>query len=762
MKNFNFKQEPGLYKSRTYIPNNPPLISIITPYYFAGKYIRQTAYSIFNQTFPFFEWIIINDGTTDADELDFLNKLSQEDPRVRLYDVENGGPSKARNYGIKLSTTEIIVPLDADDLIEPTYLECVYWSLYCNPEASWTYTDSIGFQNQEYLWKKSFDSKRMCSENLLTVTAGIRKKDLLEVGGYSEIERHQYEDWSLWLKLLSAGKFPVHMSWYGFWYRRTDEGVLFRTRTDKKFHKLAKKSIKKITDGLKGNIPAVEFPRFKNVNFKKTCTWEWDREIGFSDSRTKILMLLPHMVMGGADLFNLDMTARINKEKYDVSIITTNPGDSSWRQRFESHVVNVFDLTTFLDVEHWGAFIHYFIKSRKVEILFVSNSYYGYYIIPWLRREFPNLVIIDYIHMEEAGWRAGGYARTSTVTSDIIEKTYVCNEYLRQLLITKYNRKPDSVKTIYIGVDSNEFDPEIIEAGKVREQFSLGDRPIILFPCRVAEQKRPFLMLQIAKETKKIIPDICFLVVGDGPQLSELKEEINKAKLNKTICLAGRQLDMRNFYKDSNITLICSIREGLALTAYESLAMGVPVISSDVGGQKELIDRSVGRLLPILQEQTEHIDIDINKKYNTSEVKQYVDAIVGILKDNNEYQNLKQNCRKKIINGFEIDQMIKKFESEFEEYKEGKGSAEREELSRILKCIPKIIDDYLVMYNEYEIQTIKYNRLTKVILYLKDIIKFKRSPFLIIRDFNQLRKNYLVRNFLRKHLSKVLFFRGRM
>lgn len=755
MTNFNFKQQPGLYKRHKYAPSSiSPLISIITPYYFAKKYIRQTAYSVFNQTFPFFEWIIINDGTYEADELEILNILSQEDPRVRLYHIENGGPSKARNYGIQMSTTEIIVPLDADDLIEPTYLECVYWSLYCNPEASWTYTDSVGFQNQEYLWKKNFDSKRMCTENILTVTAGIRKKDLLEVGGYPEIYKHQYEDWSLWLNLLSANKYPVHMNWYGFWYRRTDEGNLSKTSRDVKQHKLANKAIKNIANRIKGSISAIEYPRYKNPNFKVPSSWDWNWEIDFSEGKTKILMLIPHMVMGGADLFNLDLVARINKEKFDISIITTNPGDSSWRQRFENYITNVFDLTTFLDVEHWCSFIHYFIKSRKIDVLFVSNSYFGYYIIPWLRREFPDLAIVDYIHMEEAGWRAGGYARTSTITSDIIERTYVCNEHLRQLLIKKYGRKPENIQTIYIGVDSEQFNPEITEGGIMREQFNLGDRPIILFPCRIAEQKRPFLMLEIAKETKKIIPDICFMVVGDGPQFLELKEEINKSKLNNTVYLAGRQLDLKNFYKDSNITLICSIREGLALTAYESLAMGVPVISSDVGGQKELIDRSVGRLLPILQETTEYIDIEINKEYNTSEVKQYVDAIVEILNDSNEYRIMKENCRSKIKHGFDIGHMICKFEGEFEALKAGKGAEDRRAVSQSLKNLPRLVDDYLVLYNEYEVQAIKFNRVIKIIIYLKEIIKFNKSPISIIKDLKRLQNNQVVRRVLNKYRYK--------
>lgn len=64
-KYFDYNNEPGLnLKKKLSINDKEPLISIITPYYNSKEYIKQTAYSILNQTFPYWEWIIINDGST--------------------------------------------------------------------------------------------------------------------------------------------------------------------------------------------------------------------------------------------------------------------------------------------------------------------------------------------------------------------------------------------------------------------------------------------------------------------------------------------------------------------------------------------------------------------------------------------------------------------------------------------------------------------------------------------------------------------------
>lgn len=702
---FDFKQEPGKVRSSSKRrPFGEPLVSIITPYYLASTYINQTALSIFNQTFPYWEWIIIDDGNPEA-ELAVLNELAAQDGRIRLLSQNNQGPSIARNLGIRTASSDIIIPLDSDDLIEPTYIECLYWTLQCNPDAAWAYTDSVGFQKHEYLWKKSFSAEAMKKENLLTCTAAIRKKDLLEAGLYGSDEKHYYEDWALWLKLLANNKFPVHVDYYGFWYRKTESGGLHSTQQNKDRHKRAMEIVSDLSSRIDtSDIQPIEYPRYKGINFAPPRKWEWNRPlISDKEGKHRLLLLLPHMVMGGADLFNLDLTARLDREQFEVSVITTSSSDSGWRQRFEKQTDEVFDLTTFLDVKEWSSFIHYFIHTRGIDTLMVSNSYYGYYLLPWLRKEFPGLAIVDYVHAEEMGWRAGGFARTSAAASDILEKTYVCNEHLRQLMIHTFGRRPDDVETIYIGVDTEEYDPVGTPAGAIKSTAGLSSgQPVVLFPCRITEQKRPFLMLEIAKKAKVRLPGIIFAVVGDGPQLDSLRDCVYKERLEDTVLLLGRQDDMRPYYRDSDLTLICSIREGLALTAYESLAMGVPVISSDVGGQSELIDDAVGKLLPLLQKRERGMDIETGTEYSDAEIEQYVEAIFELLDDPVRYRMIKETSRDRVVKGFGKSHLIEAVSIALQGLHEPEMKQCRIKKSVDLANFPRLVDDYVSLYCEFQ------------------------------------------------------------
>ncbi|MDU4976153.1 MAG: glycosyltransferase family 4 protein, partial [Hungatella hathewayi] len=223
------------------------------------------------------------------------------------------------------------------------------------------------------------------------------------------------------------------------------------------------------------------------------------------------------------------------------------------------------------------------------------------------------------------------------------------------------------------------------------------DRPIILFPCRIHPQKRPFLMIEIARTMIDQGSNAAFVVVGDGPQLGELMDASAQLGLSNTIYFAGRQEDMRPFYIDAAITLICSLKEGLALTAYESLAMGTPVITSDVGGQAELIDDSVGAVIPLLQKEADSLDC---RKFMPDELNLYTNAIFKLLNKGNEeyYQTICKNCRKRILEGFSTDLMIQKLEYEFKALC-SKYPSTIQSFSENLK----IAQELTTLYTEYEL-----------------------------------------------------------
>ena len=174
------------------------LVSVIIPLYNARRYVAQAIESALNQTYSNVEVIVVDDGSTD-DPLEVISKYP-----VRVIRQDNKGASAARNTGIREATGEFIVTLDADDTISPEYI--VRTMSLMTPDISAVCTDFDYFG--QHTGRTHITIPTLVEEltgNKLTCCALFRKQALVDVGGYNT-ELFAYEDWNLWIDLLSHGK----------------------------------------------------------------------------------------------------------------------------------------------------------------------------------------------------------------------------------------------------------------------------------------------------------------------------------------------------------------------------------------------------------------------------------------------------------------------------------------------------------------------------------------------------------------------------
>lgn len=108
------------------------IISVVIPLYNKEASIAQSLKSVLSQEYDDFEVVIVDDGSTDGSGgvVEAIN-----DPRIRLIKQENGGPSKARNTGVKNAKGEWILFLDADDEMLPEALEFFSEKIQKNADA---------------------------------------------------------------------------------------------------------------------------------------------------------------------------------------------------------------------------------------------------------------------------------------------------------------------------------------------------------------------------------------------------------------------------------------------------------------------------------------------------------------------------------------------------------------------------------------------------------------------------------------------------
>lgn len=187
---------------------NEAKVSVIMPCFNDGKYIGDAIDSILRQTYPRWDLIIVDDGSTDEATVAFLGRI--HDPKVQVLRKPNGGVSSARNHGIRQTDAEYILPFDADDIAESNYLEKAVATLESDPAIGVVSCHERFFPGTQFdKTLRVWEPKGGGVENfLLTSNANansvMRRRCWQEAGGYDE-RLPSHEDWAFWLKVVSLG-----------------------------------------------------------------------------------------------------------------------------------------------------------------------------------------------------------------------------------------------------------------------------------------------------------------------------------------------------------------------------------------------------------------------------------------------------------------------------------------------------------------------------------------------------------------------------
>lgn len=212
-----------------------PLVSVITPCYNQGKFVKETIGSVLNQTFEDYEHIIVNDGSTDDHTLKILEGVNHK--KIRILHTTNQGLPTARNNAIQESSGEIILPLDSDDKISPEYLKKAVEVYDKDNGIGIVYSFTKYFGRKNSLCKlPGFSLPEMLFHNLIPASAFFLKKDWSQCGGYNKNMKYGWEDWDFWLSLLELGVKVHRIPEVHFYYRVNQKSMLDSMKRE---HKIA-------------------------------------------------------------------------------------------------------------------------------------------------------------------------------------------------------------------------------------------------------------------------------------------------------------------------------------------------------------------------------------------------------------------------------------------------------------------------------------------------------------------------------------------
>ena len=127
-----------------------PTVTVVIPCYNLGAYVNEAVQSVLDQTYRDFEILLIDDGSTDPITRHLF--ASYRRPRTRILRTENQGLARTRNLGIREAAGRYVSFLDADDVLEPTFLERTVPVLEADPSLAFASCWLVGFGESSFLW----------------------------------------------------------------------------------------------------------------------------------------------------------------------------------------------------------------------------------------------------------------------------------------------------------------------------------------------------------------------------------------------------------------------------------------------------------------------------------------------------------------------------------------------------------------------------------------------------------------------------------
>jgi glycosyltransferase involved in cell wall biosynthesis len=639
---------PRNYKRGTVVGEHID-VSIITPYYNTEEFFVETFVSLQAQSLQNWEWVIVDDGSTDQESMNRLAEVASKDQRIKVIRQINAGPGAARNTAFRVATGRYICLLDSDDMVEPTYLEKAVWFLDSNPEFAFCNSYSVVFGEQEYCWTTGFERGKVhLQANSGPPISVIRHSAYADCGGFDESIRFGHEDWDFWLAMAKTGHWGYTIREFLQWYRKRGNGrfeqIMRSGNVNDEFEKLMHRKY----DGLDKHFPEPSRRHPQPYEAIETTSLVTN-PLAANPLGRRIMVIVPWMVTGGADRVNLDLVEGLTSKGHDITVCATLATDHRWKHQFNSFTPDIFVLPNFLRASDYPRFLAYLIQSRQIDTVIITGSTIGYQLLPYLRAVSPGVAFVDMCHVEEPHWLNGGHPRFGVGYQDALDLNIVTTKHLAEWMRER-GADGTRIRVMYTGVHSAQATRSAEVRDRMRVELNIPeDVPVIVFAGRICEQKRPAMLAEILKAARDHGLIFCALVIGDGELRAQLEDLLRQYRLTDHVQMLGSVSHQRwlDILVASDIFLMPSQYEGISIALLEAMAAGVVPVVAKVGGQEEIVSPDAGVLIP----------------HGANELQEYLDAIRRLLSNPAELQQMSKQCTALAATKLSWEGMIDDFQS---------------------------------------------------------------------------------------------------
>ncbi|MFC2042751.1 glycosyltransferase family 4 protein [Chloroflexota bacterium] len=318
---------------------------------------------------------------------------------------------------------------------------------------------------------------------------------------------------------------------------------------------------------------------------------------------------------GGISRFGIDLCQHLNNEQ--IKVILCGLGNYQTESEFErmdmlqSKGIEAFTLSEWGENHPYKSYLYanrnlqFYIKKAKINIIHSHSEFsdIAALTIKPLRKKIRLIRTVHYGYKYE--WKKRPFRRV-IFSNFLIPLLYDKEVGVSMSITTRLNNRHLSKllgkKAIYISsaIELERFSQAKANKSAIRTDLKIPKNSAIVGTIgRITEQKGYTYLIHAVSLVLSKFPDVYFLIIGDGELLPQLKYQAIQLGVNNNIRFLGGRSNIEDFLACMDLFVSSSLWEGLPASIMESMAAGIPIIATDVDGNRDLIENEVtGWLVP--------------------------------------------------------------------------------------------------------------------------------------------------------------------
>jgi glycosyltransferase involved in cell wall biosynthesis len=370
--------------------------------------------------------------------------------------------------------------------------------------------------------------------------------------------------------------------------------------------------------------------------------------------RITVMLAINKMIIGGAEQQFLELVKGMDKRRFRTIVVTVYDGGDLEPQikalpNIEYlclHRKGKLDFSPFFKVMR-------LLRTNRVDIVqpFLTPATFFTLLPAVFRRTLVKLVTERGNRRRNPGLGYSFYLRVEDFFTRYADWVIPNSRSGGDHLVSR-GINPDKIKVIYNGINIDRLVPDPARTAQVRESLRLApDGWVVGISASLTPQKDHRAFLKAAQLVLRTMPRVKFAILGDGPLREELENLSDELGVRPNVFFLGNQTEVSPYLANFDIVCLCSSEmEGCSNAILEAMALGKPVVATNVGGNGELVENGrTGILIPV---------------QNPTAL---ADAIMACIKQPELAKEMGRCGREMIATRFSLERMVHDYETLYEE-----------------------------------------------------------------------------------------------